>query len=162
MSGEITLDTGMSYYKSGDITLATGTSNSAAGGEIKLSVGDATSGDGGNLEFTAGEATAEAFDGGFVTIAGGHGSHSGDPGGEGGMVELTGGKASGANMYDLGGGVYMYGGDAASGTGGSLSLKSGVGLTTSSGDIALVTFNSGSTGVAGKIDLTSGTSSKAR
>ena len=72
--------------------------------------------------------------GGYAVISGGEGSSTAfTNGGSGGKVQVFGGAAQGGNEYNDGGNIEMAGGFSRSGFGGSLIVRTGYGLATSSG-----------------------------
>jgi hypothetical protein len=81
--------------------------------------------------------------------------HSED-GGDGGVVKISGGMSKGANQDDAGGNVEIRGGSALAGYGGSVSIASGVGASSSSGSAVIKTSNAGSSGSSGSIAVSTG------
>ena len=71
-------------------------------------------------------------------------------------ITFTAGRAFGEHHFDNGGNVEAAGGRAEYGSGFNF-LKTGYGVTTSSGSYVLSTANSGRYGVSGSISMTSGT-----
>ena len=153
VSGSITMSSGTTTLgNSGYIYMATGNALSGTGGDIDMIVGSGEIGNGGNVYMVAGEAEEASRVGGWVQITGGLGSNvdSGD-GGNGGAVFVDGGWAKGGNSLDLGGNVELTGGKADFGSGGTITIESGYGFATSSGELHLYTQNSGPSGKSGQV-----------
>ena len=111
----------------------------------------------GALSFTSGTTSRGAS--GSITLATGTATS-----GKGGNIVLSVSPGTaGIDPTDTGGDVIVRAGDstAASGTGsgGAISLTTGLGTERSSGDFVVHTSNAGSSGVSGKLSFTSGTSS---
>jgi hypothetical protein len=145
VSGKLKFITGTSSFgNTGLYSLTTGLAKYGNGGNISLAVGTGDSGDGGNVKITAGETTmakspqgTDQF-GGSIGIVAGHGS--GTEAGHGGRMNITGGLG-------------------ASFSGGSVRFHSGFGTRSSSGNVTVMSANSGELGVSGRMIIRTGTSS---
>ena len=187
-SGEIsisTADAGLSGV-SGHLRLKTGEATSGAAGYIGLVTGNSTDGEGGAIELVAGssaetaaysrrrregadgplvqlkagDAASPKSTGGKVIFFAGHGTHDDRwDGGNGGSIELIAGGGYGRNTdTDTGGDVSITGGASAYSKGGSLLIKSGPSLESSSGNVTIATDNSARLGVSGTVNISTGLS----
>ena len=111
-SGLASFGTGTGEASSGRLELFTGASSDGPSGDIQVLVGSGSSG--GRVSVAAGEARSAGERGGTLSLVAGAGtSEDADDGGDGGDVLLMGGSASGLhNETDVGGAVYISGGDA--------------------------------------------------
>lgn len=114
--------------------------------------------DGANVQLKAGDVTSAMSTGGDVRLFAGHGtSDDRNDGGNGGSIELIAGGGHGRNKHlDTGGDVSITGGASAKSAGGSLFIKSGPSLESSSGDVTIATDNSASLGVSGSLNISTG------
>ena len=120
--------------------------------------------DGGDVTITSGESRDYKKRGGNVNITAGSGSDLDySDGGDGGNVLVRAGKSMGGNRYvDKAGNVEIDAGHALNGTGGDVIIKTGASDATDSGNMHLLTPNSGTIGVSGDIDIKTGDSANFR
>jgi len=147
----------------------TGNSTDGEGGSIELFAGSSAvttvysrsrieGVDGPDVSLKAGDAISQKSTGGNVMLFAGHGTNYDRwDGGNGGNIELIAGAGHGHNREtDFGGDVIITGGASAFSNGGSFSMKSGPGLEGSSGNVTIVSDNSGRVGVSGSVNVSSG------
>jgi hypothetical protein len=94
----------------------------------------------------------------FIMLFGGHGTNDDRwDGGNGGSIELIAGGGHGRSTdTDTGGDVSIAGGASAYSKGGSLLIKSGPSLESSSGNVTIATDNSARLGVSGTVNISTG------
>merc|ERR1740125_20027 len=108
------------------------------GATVSIKALDTASATGGDSTMAAGKTTSTGQDGGDATISGGASTHA----------------ASG-----VGGDIKLEGGSSNTQTGGAVSILSGFGTATSSGEIKVKTKDSGASGISGSLVFSSGTAS---
>jgi len=149
--------------------LMTGNSTDGEGGSIELFAGSSAvttvysrsrieGVDGPDVSLKAGDAISQKSTGGNVMLFAGHGTNQDRwDGGNGGSIELIAGAGHGHNREtDFGGDVIITGGASAFSNGGSFLMKSGPSLEGSSGNVTIVSDNSGRVGVSGSLNVSSG------
>ncbi|CAK9114643.1 Alanine--tRNA ligase (Alanyl-tRNA synthetase) (AlaRS) [Durusdinium trenchii] len=142
--------TGGTTGTSGSVKITTGDTADGEVGEIALATGASTGGKGGDISMLVGG--GNTGNGGKLSLSAGASSAATSVGG---AVEVTAGASTGATT-GTGGDVTVTSGVGATSTGGSISLTTAQGTATSSGHISLTTSGGGTGGTSGSVTVTTG------